>query len=442
MWLLLSAILILILLNGFFACAELAVLKSRRGRMQELSKNGHSGAKLVLKLQENSDRFLATVQIGITVVGATAAALGGVGSIELLKPAIERLPSGFFRHLAEPMAVGVVILTISYLSLVLGELFPKSLALRNPEKMALWVVRPIHLLSKVVASGIRPLTASSQLLLTIFGRVIPEEKVAVSEEEIKHLVEEGFEEGVFDKTEQDLIQSVFEFTDTSVKEIIVPRPKIYALSLDMPIDEVLCYIDEHKFSRYPVFEQGLNTLSGILYYRDLLGVMASGNAVEIPGLLHPVYYVPETMKVSLLLKEMQRRRVHMAIVVNEHGSIEGLVTLEDLIEEIVGEIHDEYDDGEEHEVEQLQDGALIIDAACTADDLRTEYGLPVQESSEYETLGGFMLDRLQSMARGGDVIRLDGYKFTVVDMDERRIKKVKVEREISDPATPIPQDAA
>jgi len=441
MWLLLSAILILILLNGFFACAELAILKSRRGRMQDLSENGDSGAKLVLKLQENSDRFLATVQIGITVVGATAAALGGVGSVEMLKPAIQRLPSGLFQQLAEPLAVGLVILTISYLSLVLGELFPKSLALRNPEKMALWVVRPVHLLSKVVASGIRPLTASSQLLLTVFGRVIPEEKVAVSEEEIKHLVEEGLEEGVFDKTEQDLIQSVFEFTDTSVKEIIVPRPKIYALSLDMPIDEVLRYIDEQKFSRYPVFEQGLNNLVGILYYRDLLGVMVSGNTVKIPDLLHPVYYVPETMKVSLLLKEMQRRRVHMAIVVNEHGSVEGLVTLEDLIEEIVGEIHDEYDDGEDQEVEHLQDGALIIDAACTADDLRDQYGLPVQESPEYETLGGFMLDRLQSMARGGDVIQHDGYKFTVVDMDERRIKKVKVERESTDSSV-IPKDAA
>ena len=235
MWLLLSAIFILILLNGFFACAELAVLKSRRSRMQELAEKGDDRAKLVLQLQENSDRFLATVQIGITVLGATAAALGGVGSVELLKPAIERLPSGLSQTLAEFLAVGTVVLTISYLSLVLGELFPKSLALRNPEKMALWVVHPIHLLSNVVSSAIRPLTASSQLLLKVFGRVIPEEKVSVSEEEIKHLVEEGLEEGVFDKTEQDLIQSVFEFTDTSVKEIIVPRPKIYAISLDMPM---------------------------------------------------------------------------------------------------------------------------------------------------------------------------------------------------------------
>lgn len=410
--------------------------------MQELAETGQDSAKLVLQLQENSDRFLATVQIGITVVGATAAALGGVGSVGLLKPAIEHLPSEMLQQVAEIVAVGTVILTISYLSLVLGELFPKSLALRNPEKMALWVVRPIYLLSTLVSSGIRPLTASSQLLLRVFGRALPEEKVSVSEEEIKHLVEEGLEEGVFDKTEQDLIRSVFEFTDTSVKEIIVPRPKIYAISRDMPIDDVLSYIDEHKFSRYPVFEQGLNNLNGILYYRDLLGVMASGRPVQILELLHPVYYVPETMKVSLLLKEMQRRRVHMAIVVNEHGSIEGLVTLEDLIEEIVGEIHDEYDDGEEQKVEQLQDGALIIDAACTADDLRTEYELPIQESPEYETLGGFMLDRLQSMARGGDVIRHDGYKFTVVDMDERRIKKVKVERETPDATPAIPQDSA
>ena len=163
MWLLLTAILVLILLNGFFACAELAVLKSRRSRMQELAESGNEGAKLVLQLQENPDRFLATVQIGITVLGATAAALGGVGSVELFKPVIERLPIGLFQQLAELVTVGTVIFTISYLSLVLGELFPKSLALRNPEKMALWVVRPIHMLSKVFSPGIGPLTASSQL---------------------------------------------------------------------------------------------------------------------------------------------------------------------------------------------------------------------------------------------------------------------------------------
>jgi len=427
MWLELIIVAGLILLNGFFACAELAIVNTRRSRIKQLVEEGNNQARLVQGFQEDSERFLATIQIGVTVAGASAAAIGGATAIEEIKPVLEAIPVPFLQTLAEPIAVGGVVLIISYLSLILGELVLKILALRNPERLSLLVVRPLEWFSRIAAWGIKPLTLSSRAVLRLLGSAAQKEKVFISAEEITLLVTEGHEKGVFNKTEQELIRSVFEFTDTSVKEVMVPRPKMCAIEVDTPLPEVLRYIDENKFSRYPVYKKGMNDLVGILYQKDLLSRVAAGKPFGLTELLHPVYYVPESMKVSVLLKEMQRRRIHMASVVNEHGSVEGLVTLEDLIEEIVGEIQDEYDT-EEKPVERLKDGAFIVDASMPVRDLVAEYGLSIPLSPDYETLGGFITHQIQGLPRGGEVISYGGYKFTVVDLGDRRVAKVKVER--------------
>ena len=427
MWPELIAIAGLILLNGFFACAELAIVNSRRSRIKQLIEEGNAQARLVHGFQEDSERFLATTQIGITVAGASAAAMGGVVAIDHLKPVIEAVPWAFVQALAEPIAVAIVVLIISYFSLIFGELVPKILALKNPERLALFAVRPLEWFSRVAAWGIRPLAMSSRSILRVLGKAAEDEKVFISAEEINLLMQEGREKGVFDKTEQELIHSVFEFTDTSVKDVMVPRPKMCAIEIDTQTADLLRYIDENKFSRYPVYRKGLNDLLGILYQKDLLTQVASGKSLRLADLLHPVYYVPEAMKVSVLLKEMQRRRIHMAIVVNEHGSVEGLVTLEDLIEEIVGEIQDEYDT-EEKPVERLKDGAFIVDASMPVRDLITDYGLQIPLSPDYETLSGFITFQIQGLPRGGEVIHSGEYKFTVVDLGDRRVSKVKVER--------------
>lgn len=427
MWLELIAIVALILLNGFFACAELAIVKTRRSRIKQLMEEGNARAKLVHGFQEDSERFLATIQIGVTVAGAAAAALSGAAAIESLKPLLLALPVPFMEALAEPIAVGAVVIVISYFSLILGELVPKMLALKNPERLALFMARPLEWFSRVAAWGIQPLALSSRSILRLLGRAAPDQKVFITEEEINLLMKEGQETGVFNKTEQELIRSVFEFTDTSVREVMVPRPKMCAIEIDTPTPELLRYIDENKFSRYPVYRKGLNDLLGILYQKDLLSQVASGKPLRLADLLHPVYYVPEAMKVSLLLKEMQRRRIHMAIVVNEYGSVEGLVTLEDLIEEIVGEIQDEYDT-EEKPVERLRDGAFLVDASMPVKDLVAEYALPIPISPEYETLSGFITYQIQGLPRGGEVFYHGDYMFTVVDLGDRRVAKVKVER--------------
>lgn len=429
----------LILLNAFFSAAEISVITARRSNIKSLSEKGNHRASLLSQLQSEPERFLATVQIGVTLVGSAAAAVGGVVAIESIRPIFEGIP--LLNRISEAASVFTVVLIISYVTLVVGELVPKSLGLKYPEQIALAIVKPLKLMEKTLGPFVKTLTMSVRFFLKpIGGKIIP--GTFISEEEIKYLLKEGREKGVFDQTEQELIHSVFEFNDISVKEVMVPRPKIHAIQIDTPFDDILKYVTENKFSRYPVYRTNINDITGILYFKDLMAALIQdkGNrSVQLKELLHPAYFVPETMQVSRLMKELQRRRIQMAIVINEYGSVEGLVTMEDLVEEIVGEIQDEYDI-EDRPVERLKDGSWVIDASLSVRDLRSDYGLPIPDSANYETLGGFALSQLQNMPKGGEIIQYGDYKFTIVDMDGRRIAKLKVEKK---PAmSKIPQKVA
>ncbi|HLB95066.1 MAG TPA: hemolysin family protein, partial [Nitrospiria bacterium] len=438
-WIQVIFIFCLILANGFFALSEIAIIVARKSHIKQLAEQGNRKAKVVHRLQEDPERLLATTQIGVTVVSSMAAAVGGVAAVEVLKPMIQQIAFPMLQKASEGIALAIVVVTISYFSLIVGELVPKSLALRNPEKLALWVGIPVDALSRLSSFFIKIVTRSGRIFLWLLGSKAVAERTFISEEEIKFMLREGREKGVFDSTEQELIHSVFEFTDISVKEVMVPRPKMYAIQIDTPPEQVLAYIAENKFTRYPVYNNDIGDISGLLYDKDFLGALAKKQPIVLKDLLHPAYFVPETMKVSRLLKELQRRRMQMAMVVNEYGSVEGLVTMEDLIEEIVGEIRDEFDI-EERPVERLKDGSLVIEASLSVRDLKQDYFLPLPESSEYETLGGFVLSQLQTLPRGGEIIQHGDYKFTIVDMEGRRIVKIKVEK-IAQPAElpPIPK---
>ncbi len=423
-WFSIFAILALVLANGFFAAAEIAILTVRKSRILHLVEAGKHRAKDVQRLKADPERFLATIQIGITVISALAGAVGGVTAIENLKPYLEQIPNPVLRNASEGIALTIVVASISYLSLVFGELVPKSLALRYPEQIALSVAWPIDALSRLSSVVVKLLTWSSRLILRPLGAKSP--PAFFPEEEIKSLLIEGRETGDIDRTEQELIHSVFEFADISVKEVMVPPPKIHAIKVDTPVEAVLADIAENKFSRYPVYREELNDICGVVYTKDILDAMVRRRPIDIKTLMHPAYFVPESMKVSHLLQEMQRRHTQMAVVVNEYGTVEGLVTMEDLIEEIVGEIRDEYD-LEERPVERLKDGSLVVDASLSVRDLKEEYGLPIPESPLYETLGGFVMAQLQNIPRSGAITHHNHLKFTIVDMEGRRIMKVKVE---------------
>ncbi len=434
MWFEIILIGLLILLNGFFSAAEIAVVTARKSNIEHLSEQGDGRAKVLLRLQGDPEPFLATVQIGVTLLGSAAAALGGAVAVERIKPLLDYLP--FLRHYSEGMAVSLVVLLVSYVSLTLGELIPKSLALQYPEQIALGVARVFDWLERLLRPFVKTLMTSVRFMLKPVGGK-PYRGHFVSEEEIKQMLKEGRDNGVFDQTEQELIHSVFEFNDISAKEVMVARPKIHAIQIDTPSQTLLKYVTENMFSRYPVYRENLNDVAGIVYFKDLLAALMRNRAIVLSELLHPAYFVPETMQVSRLLKELQRRRIQIAIVINEYGSVEGLVTMEDLVEEIVGEIQDEYDI-EERPVERLKDGSLCVDASLSVRDLKSEYGLAVPEAANYETLGGFVLSQLQDMPKGGDIIQYGDYKFTIVDMEGRRIAKLKVEKRRTEEVVPNP----
>jgi len=419
-------IFLLILFNGYLAGVEIAVVTARKSHIKQMVEKGKKNAEVFLRLKEEPDRFLATIQIGITVVGVLASAIGGAAAIEVIKPAIQDIPVRLISAAAGPIALGIVVVIITYFSLIFGELVPKSIALMYPEAIGLWTARSIDAFSKIASIFVKVLTFSTAIVLSPFGRKPFTERASVTEEEVKMLIKEGRKHGVFEPTEERILQSVFEFTDMSVKEVMVPSTQMVTMPIDQTLKETISLIEEEQFSRYPVFGKELNDMRGILYAKDFLTILAKTGQADIRKILKPPFFVPETMKISLLLREMQKKRIHMALVVDEHGGIAGLVTIEDLIEEIVGEIRDEHD--VESPVVQVTDGAMFIDSSISLRDLREDYHVVLPESSEYETLGGFLLAALQKIPQVGDVVVVDGKRITIVGMIGQRISKVKLEK--------------
>ncbi len=397
-WLEAALIFVLILANGFFAASEIAMIATRKSRIDALLEKGVKSAAAVSRLKNDPDRFLATVQIGITIVSSLAAAIGGAAAIASLKPLLESLPLPYVARWAEPLAIVLVVLPIAYLTLVLGELVPKSLALRFPERIACLVARPIDFLSRITSFLVKTLTLSSNAVLWLFGgREKNEGASFISVEEVKSLIQEGAAKGIFNETEKELIHSVFEFADTAVKAVMVPRPEIHALEIHASLADVAKSFVESGFSRIPIYEQELDRVIGILYNKDVFKALQEKSEFRIRDHLH------------------------------EFGEVEGLATLEDLLEEIVGEIRDEYDREERGPVERLPDGSMVIQGSTLLKDLKSDYGLPFEESPDYLTLAGFVLAQLKRIPRGGERVEYNGYRLTIVDMEGRRIVRIKLE---------------
>jgi putative hemolysin len=440
-WSEMAFIFLLILVNGFFSGAEIAVVSVRRSRIDQLIEEGRAAARVVARLKDESDRFLATVQIGVTVVGALASAVAGASAIEYLAPILRQSDIAFFRRWGESLAIGAVVVVISYLSLVLGELVPKSLALRYPEQIACAVARPLDCFSRMFGVAVKVLTASSNILLFFSGTGARSTEDLVSEEEVKYLIREGAEKGVFDDTEKEFIHSVFEFADTSVREVMTPRADVMALEVQTPCAEALRQMEESGFSRMPVYEEDLEHIIGIVHIKELLRAQGQGQAASLRNFLHPAYFVPDSMQISHLLRELQVRRAHMAIVVNEFGTVVGIATIEDILEEIVGEIRDEFDVDEEQPVQELREGVLLVEGGVALSDLKERYGLPFEEAPDYRTIAGFLLARLERIPKGGETVIHEGYRVTVVNMEGRRIEKVRIEKIDSLPLLPAPPPA-
>lgn len=426
----------LILANGFFSGAELALVSVRRTRLEPAAEEGDRQAALVLRLIENPSEFLATVQVGITLIGTFAAAFGGARLAEMLAHWLAAPPVALSPAIAESLALLLVVALITYGSLVFGELVPKQIALRNPEALARRVARPIALVDRLARPVVRLLTVSTNVVLTLLGLREERGGPSVTPDEIEAMVRAGAAEGIFAAREHELISEVLHFGERTVRQIMTPRPDIVAFRLDTPAEEVWATIHAHPYSRYPVYHETLDDASGFVHVKDLLRQITAGEPFNLAALVRPLLLVPEETQAASLLPRFQEEQTHMALIFDEYGTTIGLVTLEDVLEELVGAIEDEHQVAETPIVER-DDESWLVDGGILLDDLEeflearldTRVDWPEREELGYDTLAGFILALLGRIPTAGDTLIWGPLRFEVVDMDGHRVDKVLIQQE-------------
>ncbi|MEK7263425.1 MAG: hemolysin family protein [Bacteroidota bacterium] len=428
-WVEFLVIFILVLISAFFAASEIAIVSVRRSLIKELIEKGSPRAKIIEQLLANPNMFLATIQIGITLAGTFASAIGGTIAVEYLKVPIANLHLPVISENAEFIAVAIIVVCISYISLVAGELVPKSLALRYAEKIAISVAPVILFCSKLFSFGVKFLVGSSNILLKPFHDETSFGESKISEEEFRIMLDEGKKSGVIDKTEHELINSIFEFTETTAKEIIVPRTDITAIEISIGKDKekLIHFVSEMQYSRLPVYENNLDNIIGIVYTKDVIPLIEHPLLLVFDDLIRPAIFVPETKKISELLREMQQKKIHMVIVNDEYGGTAGIVTMEDIIEEIVGEIQDESDE-ELKQIEQGSDGAFMIDGRYSVSDFNERFNSFLPTDEGYDTMSGFLQTIAGKIPDTKDEHRYNNWSFIVVKKSQRRIRQIQVKK--------------
>jgi putative hemolysin len=420
---------VLIALNAFFSASEIAVISVPKLRLKQLIEDGNKTAQVLFNLADDSSRFLATIQIGVTLMGFLASATAAIRLSAGLAEIIARIP--FLAPAAEALAVGIITIALTLITLVFGELVPKSIGLAHSERIALAVARPIDFLARLAGPVVRFLVWVTNLIAKPFGGQRRRGMPIVTEEEIKTLVDAGEEGGVIEEEEKEMIYSIFEYTDTVAREVMVPRMDVLAIDVETPLLEALDEVIKHNHSRVPVYQDSIDNILGILYAKDLLKVLhergrAGANEVRVADILRPAAFTPESKKVSELFAEMQKRRIHMAIVIDEYGGTAGIVTIEDILEEIVGEIQDEYDQAEELEIQPAGENDWLINARANLGDINDALHVhfPVDEA---DTLGGFIYLQLGKVPLPGDEVRHENVLMKVINVAGRRIGKVRVQ---------------
>jgi putative hemolysin len=422
-------ILLLILVNGLFAAAEIAIIAARRGRLEQRAAEGSRNARRALELSRDPNRFLPTVQIGITLVGAFAGVYAGHQFVEAVGDSIAKLPGAFIKKHADGIAMAFLVACYTYLSLILGELVPKRLALHRAEGLAIFVAPLMQFVAAVTRPLVWFLGISTDAVLLVLRMGVKTEP-SVSLDDIEHLIDTGTAEGVVEPLEQRLAMGALRLGERTVRDIMRSRIDLDAMDVDTPPEEVLGTVAMAGFSRLPVYEGDLDHIIGFVHIKDLFRQQHLGWPIELRKLLHPALFVPETMPLDRLLELFQEKHNQLAIVLNEYGGTEGMVTLEDVVEEIVGEMRDEHRrHDEQQKFVQRDDKTWLIDGAVSVADIIDRLEIEPSESWEgrgFSTVAGLILDRLGHIPSIGDCAQWDGLHLEVVDMDGQRIDRVLV----------------
>jgi putative hemolysin len=415
----------LIIANGFLAMAEIAIVSARKVRLQQRAEEGDAKAKIALELANSPSRFLSTIQIGITLVGILAGAFGGVTIAEQLAPKLNRI--AWIAPHGGAVSLSIVVLGITYLSLIIGELVPKQIALHHAERISAAVAPSMRTLSWLAAPLVKLLSLSTQLVLRAFG-VRPSEEATVTEEEIKLMIEQGTQEGVFEPSEQEIVERVFRLGDRTANSLMTPRPDVVWLDPNEPPEEIQQKITADSHTHYPVAEGQIDHIIGLVNSKDLLSQNLSCQPIDLRSVLRPALFIPESMSALDMLERFKQKRTHVAFVIDEHGGFQGLVTTSDILEAIVGDIPMP-DEAEEAEIIQREDGSWLVDGKVPADELKDLLQtdeLPFENENLYQTLGGLVMAFLGRIPKSGDHFEWGGFRFEVMDMDGHRVDKVLI----------------
>jgi putative hemolysin len=417
----------LVIANGIFAGAEIAIIALRKTRAQELLDEGVGGARAVLALKDQPERFLATVQIGITVVGATAAAFGGAQMAVRLAPLLEGVP--WLGEHSQAVALGLVITVISFLSIVVGELVPKSLALRAAESYALLIARPLLMLSFVARPAVWLLSACANVLLRPFGDKTTFTETRHSIEELQDLVEEATKAGTIPPAAAQIAQRALDLPDLTAIDVMVPRQDVIMIERGVTPDELRLLLREHGYNRLPVYEGRIDNVIGYVSTRDFLAQSLEQKPLSLEAVLRPAYYVPEFKRAVELLQEMREQHKPFAIVIDELGGLAGIVTIEDLVEELVGEIVSEHAQRVPQLIEREADGAALVQGTAPIREINRELDLDLPDDGDWTTIAGLCLSLAGKVPVVGDVlIAENGVAIEIVDATPRRVRLVRIRR--------------
>ena len=424
-------ILLLILINAFFAASEIAVISANKNRIISLAKEGDKRAKSLIKLVEEPNRFLATIQVGITLAGFLASASAAVSISKHVSKILVKINIPFILNASDAISLILVTILLSYLTLVLGELLPKRLALQNSEKVALFVANPIIFISKVTLPFVKILTFSTNIFVRLFHADVNKIEEKITEEEIRMMINVGEENGVLNETEKEMIDGIFEFDNTLAKKVMTPRTNVFSIDINTPIDKMVDEILEEQYSRVPIFDDTRDNILGILYMKDLFTeiLKKDKSGIAIKKLLRPAYFVPETKNIDILFRELQKSKNHMAILVDEYGSFSGIVTIEDLIEEVMGNIFDEHDEDFEYNefIQKLDNNTYIVNGLVSIDEINEKLNLKLPEE-HFDTIGGFVIDLIGNIPEEGEesVVEYGEITFKIEKIIGRRIELLKI----------------
>ncbi|MBI2877726.1 MAG: HlyC/CorC family transporter [Candidatus Tectomicrobia bacterium] len=416
-------VVLLIIVNGVFAMSEIAIVSARKARLQQRAEEGNLGARMALELANAPSRFLATIQIGITLVGVLAGAFGGATLAEKLAVALR--PIQPLAPYSEAMSIGLVVLGITYLSLVVGELVPKHLALNHAEQVASAVASPMRALSVVAAPFVHLLSLSTEAVLRVLG-TRPSSEPQVTEEEIKIMIEQGTEVGVFHPAEQEMVRRVFRLGDLKVEALMTPRTEIVWLDLQDPPEENQRKITTSGHSRFPVAQGSLDNVRGLIHVRDLLARSLTAQPVDLEAVVKPALFVPEGLPALTVLERLKSARSQIALVIDEYGGLQGLVTANDILGALVGDVPS-VDGWARPEAIHREDGSWLLDGMLPIDEFKEILHLrelPEEEEGHYRTVGGLVMTSLGRIPSEGDHFDWEGFRFEVVDMDGYRVDKV------------------